>query len=270
MALLEAIDAHVHFGGVRALDGATVTVEEGELMGLIGPNGSGKSTLIAAISRLTNLTSGTLNVGGRDYTRVPAHVVPTLGIARTFQTVRLIPTISVLANVMLGAGGPAMRRSPVTNWLRVDLARSAEHRAREVAYAALDRVGIAELAHAYPRYLPYGSQRRVEIARALASNPELLLLDEPMNGMHYADRDDLGELLLRLKAEGLTLVFVEHDMQMIHRLCSHVTVLNFGKVIAEGSPAEVSADSLVREAYLGRQAEAELEAEIETRRGDRR
>lgn len=251
--MLEVTDARVQFGGVKALDGASVIVEPGQLLGLIGPNGSGKSTLLAAISRLTPLAGGKMTIEGRDFTTISPHLVGALGIARTFQTVRLLDSLSVLENVMLGAEGELVRRPPVVTWLTVGRRRSP---ARSMAEAALERVGMQGAGRARPQDLPYGSQRRVEIARALAGRPRLLLMDEPTAGMNHSEREQVGSLLLALHADGLTQILVEHDLAMIHRLCSHVVALNFGQVIAHGSSREVAADPLVREAYLGRGSDA--------------
>jgi branched-chain amino acid transport system ATP-binding protein len=254
-ALLEAREVHVDFGGVRALDGVSIAVAEGALCGLIGPNGSGKSTLLGVISRLTRMTAGSLVLAGEEYTRVPPHAASSLGIARTFQTVRLLPGTTVLANVMLGAGVGTVQGSTVTNWLYLPRVRAAERRARADAAEALERVGMAEHARDYALDLPYGKQRKVEIARALACRPRVLLLDEPTAGMSRAERSEVGDLLLELKAGGLTQILVEHDLAMIHRVCDTGYALNFGKVIASGTPAAVAADEGVREAYVGRRRE---------------
>lgn len=257
-ALVRVIDAHVDFGGVRALDGLSVTVQDSQLLGLIGPNGSGKSTLLSAISRMLELSSGRLEIEGRDYTRAPPHLANALGIARTFQTVRLLSTMNVLENVMLGAQVRWVRQPPVATWLRLRRARSEEKRARDLAHDALERVGLADIGKRYPQELPYGPARKVEIARALACEPRLLLLDEPTAGMSQAERDEVGSLLVELAQAGLAQVLVEHDLAMIQRVCHRVVALNFGQVIAEGPPAEVAADRLVREAYLGhRDADAQ-------------
>jgi branched-chain amino acid transport system ATP-binding protein len=260
-ALLEVQDAAVHFGGVKALDGVSLSVERGSLCGLIGPNGSGKSTLLGAMSRLTDLTSGSLTIAGEEYTRVPRYRANAVGIARTFQTVRLLESMTVLANVMIGAATRAVQRGALSNWLVVTRARADNRAARGNAERALERVGMTDFAGAYPQDLPYGHQRHVEIARALASEPQLLLLDEPTAGMNHAERDEVGDLLIALNRDGLTQVLVEHDLAMIHRVCSHTFALNFGKVIAEGTPSEVSRTAAVREAYLGHGAVGALAAE---------
>src|SRR5262249_40933919 len=158
-ALLEAREVHVDFGGVRALDGVSIAVAEGALCGLIGPNGSGKSTLLGVISRLTRMTAGSLLLAGEEYTRAPPHAASSLGIARTFQTVRLLPGTTVLANVMLGAGVGTVEGSTVTNWLYLPRVRAAERRARADAAEALERVGMAGHARDYALDLPYGKQR---------------------------------------------------------------------------------------------------------------
>lgn len=260
LALLQVNDARVAFGGVRALDGVSLTVQDGQLLGLIGPNGSGKSTLLAAISRMIDLSSGTLTVDGRDYTRSPAHLANALGIARTFQTVRLLGTMSVLENVMLGAQAQWVRRGPVATWLWLSRTRREEGRARKVAQRALERVGLQDAGRRYPQELPYGPARKVEIARALACEPKLLLLDEPTAGMSQAEREEVGSLLIELAKSGLAQVLVEHDLAMIQRVCDRVVALNFGQVIAEGLPAQVAADELVREAYLGHRGTATEQA----------
>ncbi len=253
-ALLSVEDAHVVFGGVRALDGASLEVPEGSLCGLIGPNGSGKSTLLGAASRLTDLSAGRLVIGGEDYTGVARHLAGAYGIARTFQTVRLLEEMTVLGNVMLGAGSAAVRRSTLRNWLDLRAVSSEESRARGAAERALERVGMESHHSAYPEDLPYGMQRRVEVARALAAEPRLLLLDEPTAGMSQSERREVGTLLAELHEDGLTQVLVEHDLGMIHRVCDTCYALNFGEVISHGTPRQVAEDPVVLEAYLGRKA----------------
>jgi branched-chain amino acid transport system ATP-binding protein len=255
-ALLRVEDAQVVFGGVHALDGASVEVPDGALCGLIGPNGSGKSTLLGAVSRLTDMAAGRLFIGDEDYTGVPRHQASRYGIARTFQTVRLLEGMTVLGNVMLGAGSGAVGRSTLRNWLDLRSVSKEESRARETAERALGRVGMERQLRAYPEDLPYGMQRRVEVARALAAEPRLLLLDEPTAGMSQGERREIGDLLRELHDDGLTQVLVEHDLGMIHRACDRCYALNFGKVISHGTPREVADDPVVLEAYLGRKAAA--------------
>jgi branched-chain amino acid transport system ATP-binding protein len=258
-ALLEVKDATVRFGGIVAVRQATLSIEAGSLCGLIGPNGSGKTTMIGVISRLVNLSEGSLAFDGVDYTHVAPHVPASLGIARTFQAMRLIGDMTVRQNVMIGAGSAAVRRSAVSNWLNLPKSFGDERVARATADQSLDQVGMLKQADAYPFDLSYGMQRRVEIARALSTKPKLLLLDEPIAGMSQAERRDIGQLLRDLQADGLTQVLVEHDLAMIHRVCDTAYALNFGQVIATGAPRAVAATPAVREAYLGHAAAAAAE-----------
>jgi branched-chain amino acid transport system ATP-binding protein len=233
--VLEGHDLAVHFGGIKAVDGISFRLESGKITGIIGPNGSGKSTLLAAVTRLVNLTHGTLFFDGTDYSRHAASAVAGLGIARTFQTVRLLARLTVLENIQLAA----------------DKARTGTPGKVRVS-DAIERTGIANLVRTRPHELPYGVQRRVEIARAIAVEPKLLLLDEPTAGMNQAEKQDIGELLRTLRTEGLTQLLVEHDVQMMVDTCDYVLAMNFGRLIAEGAPRDVVREPIVREAYLGK------------------
>ncbi|GGM20707.1 ABC transporter ATP-binding protein [Dactylosporangium sucinum] len=249
---LEVREAAVNLGGVKALDGVSLTVHDGRLYGLAGPNGSGKSTLLAAISRLLDLTSGNILIGGADVMRRSPFQVAQLGLARTFQTVRLMPQFSVLENAMFGADQAVFGSSFVKQWLMPWWTRGREAQVRARAEAALDRLHLMDLRDELPLNLSYGTQRKVEIARALAAEPHLLLLDEPTAGMNRAERDEIGELLLRLRHEGVTQILVEHDLKMMVDICDHLYVLDSGHRIASGRPAEVIREPQVVEAYLGR------------------
>jgi branched-chain amino acid transport system ATP-binding protein len=260
-ALLEVTNATVRFGGVVAVKEASLTVEKGGIYGIIGPNGSGKTTMIGVISRLVSLNEGSIVFDGTDYTQVAPHVANALGIARTFQAMRLLPGLTVRHNVMVGAGSRAVRRSAVTNWLHLPRSLKDEREARARADEALERVGLLGQGTSFPADLSYGMQRRVEIARALATQPKLLLLDEPIAGMSQAERRDISSLMRDLQRDGLTQVLVEHDLAMIHRVCDSAYALNFGQVIASGPPREVALVPAVREAYLGHEAAAEAAAE---------
>jgi branched-chain amino acid transport system ATP-binding protein len=255
-ALLEVEEATVRFGGIVAVRDVSLSIPHGSLCGVIGPNGSGKTTMLGVVSRLVDLVSGRLLFDGNDYTGAPAHAPTALGIGRTFQAMRLLGGLTVRENVMVGAGSSAVRRSAVANWLNVPRSFADERAARAIADNALAKVGLDGYQDAHPFDLSYGMQRRVEIARALATSPKLLLLDEPVAGMSQSERRDIGQLLIDLQRDGLTQVLVEHDLTMIHRVCDTSYALNFGQVIAAGPPREVAATPAVREAYLGHAAAA--------------
>ena len=238
-ALLEVHDVAVHFGGVKAVDGITMEMRPGQIYGVLGPNGSGKSTLLGAMTRLTALTRGRFVLDGTDYTRRPARTVHHLGIARTFQTVRLLEDRSVRDNILLGQDTlPAQQR------------KEAGARVDEV----MERVGVREVAQLRPDELSYGMQRRVEFARAIIGRPRLLLLDEPTAGMNSAERAEIGLLMKQLLEEGVTQFIVEHDVQMMVDTCDYLFAMNFGKLIAQGTPQEVVRHPDVQEAYLGKGA----------------
>jgi branched-chain amino acid transport system ATP-binding protein len=248
MAPLLAIDdLRVHFGGVRAVDGVSLVMEPGRLYGLVGPNGSGKTTLINAISRLVPLTGGRIDFRREAVHALSPHEVSSAGITRTFQGIRLLPTLTVRENVMLGADAVIGVDAPL--WRR----RAA--RARRVADAAdraIERLALGDLAGDYPTSLSYGTQRRVEIARAIASDPSLLLLDEPVAGMSREERAEISAVVRSLRAEGLTQLLIEHDLRLIQELSDHLFVMNFGRLVAEGEPQSTAELPAVQEAYLGR------------------
>ena len=240
--IFEAEDVAVHFGGVKAVDGLTFGLPEGKITGILGPNGSGKSTLVGAITRHVPLTRGTLRFLGEDYARDLPHSVPHRGIARTFQTVRILEERNVLENVLLGTDSMAKG------------GRAERKRAHERAEQAMVRTGCDHLAKERPDELSYGNRRRVEIARAIVMEPKLLLLDEPTAGMGRAEKEEVSALMLSLKEEGLTQLIVEHDVQMMVETCDRLLAMNFGKLIVEGDPREVVRHPAVQEAYLGKQA----------------
>ncbi|MCU1690947.1 MAG: transporter ATP-binding protein [Frankiales bacterium] len=249
--LLDLTGIAVHFGAVKAVNDVSLTVPRGVVCGLIGPNGSGKTTLLGAVSRLVPVNAGRLQFDGVDLTRAAPDVASRAGIARTFQAMRLLGHLSVRENVMIGADFHTAPRSLLRSWLDVRRSRVSERDSRAVAEQALDRVGMLDHADAGPLELPYGMQRRVEIARALATRPKLLLLDEPVAGMNDAERREVSDIIRSLSEDGLTQVLVEHDLATIHRVCDLAYVLNFGKVIAHGTAREVIHVPAVREAYLG-------------------
>ncbi|GAA5135831.1 ABC transporter ATP-binding protein [Pseudonocardia adelaidensis] len=243
-AVLTTSDVAVHFGGIKAVDGVDLGIAPGEILGILGPNGSGKSTLLAAVTRLVPLTRGRLSLDGTDYTGSPAYRLARRGIARTFQTVRLLPDLTVLENVQLGADLHLPRASRLRELLR----RGAVPEVAE----AVERTGIGDALDRRPGELSYGTARRVEIARALAAGPRVLLLDEPTAGMNQPERREVAGLLRRLRDEGLAQLLVEHDVQMMVDTCDRLLAMNQGVRIAEGAPTDVVEDAGVQSAYLGR------------------
>lgn len=229
------------FVGLRAVDHISFTLKQGEILGLIGPNGSGKTTSVNVITGLLKPSDGRVLVNGTDVTGWPAHKIAHMGLARTFQTIKLFSALSVLENVEVAAVSAGLPR----------------RQAREVAGAMLEELGVARLAGVEAGTLPYGEERRVEIARALARKPSFLLLDEPAAGLNEQESDTLLETLADIPAKyGCGMLIIDHDMRLMMRLCDRLHVLNYGKTIGEGKPEEIRQNPAVIEAYLGSTQEA--------------
>jgi branched-chain amino acid transport system ATP-binding protein len=249
--MLDVRDVSVRFGGLQALSEVSFTVTEGEIFGLIGPNGAGKTTMFNCISGLIRPTSGVIRYQGRIIDGLPVHVRSLLGIARTFQTLNLFSGLTVLENLMIPVD-VRRRRGFISDAFRAPRSRFAEGQAREEAHAMLHLLHLPELAGALAADLPVGLQRRVELGRALAQRPQLLLLDEPASGLDGRETAELGALLpLIARQLGVTIVLVDHDMALVMRVCDAICVLDFGEVIASGTPSEVRSDPAVMSAYLG-------------------
>jgi branched-chain amino acid transport system ATP-binding protein len=248
--LLEVSDLSLRFGGLQALEGVGFSADAGEITSLIGPNGAGKTSALNCITGVLHPAGGKVVLAGRDVTGLAAHRFARLGLVRTFQNLRIFTRMNVLENIMVGLHGTTGREF-LSAMLRLPGFRTQESTMRERAWESLERFGLDGVAYRPAGQLSYGDQKRLELARAMVSNPRLVLLDEPVAGLNPAETEMVGRLILEIRGQGVGVVLVEHDMSLVMRVSDKVVVLSGGRKISDGTPSEIQSDPEVVSTYLG-------------------